>query len=115
MVHKNSTFKRTPILIFICLFLFTSCNKDVEIVIGTVHTIDVENKRILVIPHLKEQDLNKNYKEILNSSEYSQAIWVNKVSPSNYKQGDEIEISYTVSDDSFPAQVTANKITEIKN
>ncbi|AIQ57838.1 hypothetical protein PBOR_13535 [Paenibacillus borealis] len=57
MVKKNTIFTRTPILIFICLFLLTSCNKDAEIFIGTVHTIDAENKRMLVISGLKEEDL----------------------------------------------------------
>jgi hypothetical protein len=68
-----------------------------------------------VIYQLKEKDLNKDYKEVLDSGEYSQAIWLNKVASSKYKKGDEIEISYEVSDDSFPAQVTAKKITKIKN
>lgn len=118
MAQKNTIFKNTilnkiPILIFICLFLLTSCNKDAEVFTGTVHTIDIENKRLLVISGLKEEDLKKSYKELLNSSEYAKIIWVSKVSPSKFKQGDELEITYTASDDSYPAQVTAKKITKI--
>ncbi|KHL97104.1 hypothetical protein QW71_02740 [Paenibacillus sp. IHB B 3415] len=119
MVQKNTIFKNTilkkiPILIFICLFLLTSCNKDAEIFIGTVHTIDAENKRILVVSGLKEADFNKSSKELLNSNEYAKVIWVSKVSPSRFKQGDKIEITYTASDDSYPAQVTAKKISKIR-
>ncbi|WP_339241470.1 DUF3221 domain-containing protein [Paenibacillus sp. FSL F4-0243] len=102
-------------LIFVFLLLVTACNKNDEVLKGIVHTIDLENKRILVISELKEEDLNKDYKEVLDSGEYSQAIWVSKVATSKYKKGDQIEISYDVSDDSFPAQVTAKKITKIKN
>lgn len=61
-----------------------------------VHTVDIENKRILVIYQLQEQDMNKDYQEVLTSNEYSQAIWVNQTEPSRYKKGDEIEISYEV-------------------
>ncbi|MEK5030603.1 DUF3221 domain-containing protein [Paenibacillus sp. FSL R7-0302] len=81
---------------------------------GTVHTVDADNNRILVIAQLKEEDLDKNYKEVLGTNTYSQAIWVNEVSPSKYKKGEEIEVFYTTSDDSFPAQVTANKIVKSK-
>lgn len=48
MPHKKFTFKQAPVLIFLCLILLTSCNTNAEIFIGTVHTIDVENKRLLV-------------------------------------------------------------------
>ncbi|MGG1613951.1 DUF3221 domain-containing protein [Paenibacillus phoenicis] len=82
---------------------------------GIVHTVDEENKKILVISHLKKEDLSKNYKEVLESNEYSQAIWVNKITPSKYKKGDEVTVFFEVSDDSFPAQVTAKKITKDKN
>ncbi|NOU80362.1 DUF3221 domain-containing protein [Paenibacillus sp. LMG 31459] len=70
---------------------------------------------MLVVSGLKEEDSKKSYKELLNSNEYTKVIWVNKVSPSRFKQGDEIEITYTASDDSYPAQVTAKKITKISN
>ncbi|MEK4205287.1 MULTISPECIES: DUF3221 domain-containing protein [Paenibacillus] len=114
MIQKpRTTIKWT--LIFIFLLLVTACSKNDEVLKGIVHTIDVENKRILVISELKEEDLNKEYKEVLESNEYSQAIWVNKVAPSKYKKGDEIKVFFEVSDDSFPAQVTAKKITKIKN
>lgn len=71
---------------FCFLLLVTACSKNDEVLKGIVHTIDVENKRILVISELKEEDLNKEYKEVLESNEYSQAIWVNKVAPSKYKK-----------------------------
>lgn len=66
----------------------------------------------MVIYQLKEKDLHKDYKEVLDSGEYSQAIWLNKFASSKYKKGNEIEISYEVRDDSFPAQVTAKKSTK---
>ncbi|MEK4004952.1 DUF3221 domain-containing protein [Paenibacillus sp. FSL H3-0333] len=102
------------ILIFVFLLGLAACSKGDNVFKGKVHTVDVENTRILVIAQLKEEDLNKNYKEVLETNMYSQAIWVNKVSPSNYKKGDEIEVFYQTSDDSFPAQVTANKIVKSK-
>ncbi|MBY0012045.1 DUF3221 domain-containing protein [Paenibacillus typhae] len=106
---------RTSLILFSCFFLLTACSKDVEVFNGIVHTVDFENKRILVISQLKDSDLNKDYKELLNSGEYSQVIWVNKVAPSEYEKGDEIEVSYESSDDSFPAQVNAKKIIKVKN
>ncbi|ETT56328.1 DUF3221 domain-containing protein [Paenibacillus sp. FSL P4-0338] len=101
-------------LIFMFLLVVTACSKDDTVFKGTVHTVDVDNKRILVIAQLKEEDLSKNYKEVLETNMYSQAIWVNEVSPSKYKKGEEIEVFYQTSDDSFPAQVTANKIVKSK-
>lgn len=112
MVQKTNTFTRR-ISILILLLLLTACSKDIEIFKGTVHTVDVEDKRVLVISQLKEQDLNKDFKEVLESSEYSQAIWVSGIVPFKYKRGDEVEVSYEASDDSFPAQVTAIQITNI--
>lgn len=91
-----------------------ACSKEDNVFKGKVHTVDVENSRILVIAQLKEEDLDKNYNEVLESDMYSQAIWVNKVSPSKYKEGEEIEVFYQTSDDSFPAQVTANQIVKSK-
>lgn len=103
-------------IIFVFLLLVTACSsKGDEVLKGIVHTIDTENKRILVISELKEEDLNKDYKEVINSNEYSQAIWVSKVTLSKYKKGDKIEVIFESSDDSFPAQVTANKIVKIEN
>ncbi|MNN17012.1 hypothetical protein D3C76_583800 [compost metagenome] len=113
MFQKTSTIKWT--LIFVFLLLVAACSKDDEVLKGIVHTVDVENKKILVISQLKEEDLNRDYKEVLEFSEYSQAIWVNKVEPSKYKKGDAIEVYFEVSDDSFPAQVTAKKIVKIEN
>ncbi|MNC42897.1 hypothetical protein D3C76_255090 [compost metagenome] len=116
MIQKTSAImKRAPILFLVCLLLLTACSKEVEIFKGTVHTVDEENKRILVISQLKEEDLSKDYKEILDSGVYSHAIWVDEVATSKYKKGDEAEISYEASDDSFPAQVTPKKITKVKD
>ncbi|WP_339250373.1 DUF3221 domain-containing protein [Paenibacillus sp. FSL P2-0089] len=101
-------------LIFVFLLALAACSKGDNVLKGKVHTVDVENTRILVIAQLKEEDLNKNYKEVLETNMYSQAIWVNGVSPSKYKKGEEIEVFYQTSDDSFPAQVTASKIVKSK-
>lgn len=113
MQLKTSTISKKA-LIFIFLLLVTACSKDDTVFKGTVHTVDADINRILVIAQLKEEDLDKNYKEVLETSMYSQAIWVNEVSPSKYKKGEEIEVFYQASDDSFPAQVTANKIVKSK-
>ncbi|MEK4514447.1 DUF3221 domain-containing protein [Paenibacillus sp. FSL H8-0122] len=113
MLLNTSTISKKA-LIFIFLLLVTACSKDDTLFKGTVHTVDADNNRILVIAQLKEEDLDKNYKEVLGTNTYSQAIWVNEVSPSKYKKGEEIEVFYTTSDDSFPAQVTANKIIKSK-
>lgn len=113
MLLKTSTISKKA-LIFILLLLITACSKDDIIFKGTVHTVDVDNNRILAIAPLKEEDLDKNYKEVLETNTYSQAIWVNEVSPSKYDKGEEIEVFYQTSDDSFPAQVKANKIVKLK-
>lgn len=102
-------------LILSCLFLLIACSKNDERFNGVVHTIDTENMKMLVIHQLQEKDLDKDYKELLDSGEYPQAIWVNKIASSLYKKGDEIEVSFEASDDSFPAQVTAKEVTIIKN
>ncbi|ASA20285.1 DUF3221 domain-containing protein [Paenibacillus donghaensis] len=111
MFQKTSTITKWT-LIFVFLLLVTACSNDDKVFKGIVHTVDVENKRILVISQIKEEDLSKDYKEVLESNKYSQAIWVNKVAPSKYKKGDEIEVFFKASDDSFPAQVTAKKIVK---
>ncbi|GIO84127.1 hypothetical protein J25TS5_10590 [Paenibacillus faecis] len=113
MVQKTSAVMKWA-LVFILMLLFPACNTEDEVLKGTVHTVDAENKRILVISQLKEADLNKDYEEVLGSNAYSQAVWVNTVTPSKYKKGDEIEVFYEVSNDSFPAQVTAKKMVRIK-
>lgn len=100
--------------IFILVLLLTACSKDDTVFKGTVHTVDADNKRILVIAQLKEEDLSKSYKEVLGTNTYSQAIWVNEVSAAKYKKGEKIEVFYQTSDDSFPAQVTANQIVKSK-
>lgn len=66
------------------------------------------------IPQLKEEDLNKDYKIVLESYAYSQANWVNNIAPSKYKKGDEIEVFFEGRDDSYPAQVTAKRIVRVK-
>lgn len=85
MLLKTSTISKRA-LIFIFLLLVTACSKDDIGFKGTVHTVDADNGRILVIAQLKEEDLDKNYKEVLETNLYSQAIWVNEVSPSKYKR-----------------------------
>lgn len=90
------------------------CSSESELFIGTIHTVDTDNQRILVISQLHKEDLNEDYKKLIASGEYSQAIWVSKVAPSKYKQGDDIEVFYEGIDDSFPAQVTAKKINRLK-
>lgn len=113
MTHKINPSTRWTIIILLLLWV-TACSKNDEALKGIVHTVDTENKRILVISQLKEEDLNKDYKVVLESNAYSQATWVNKVAPSKYKKGDEIKVFFGASDDSFPAQVTAKKIVKIK-
>lgn len=71
-------------------------------------------KRILVISQLQKEDVHEDYKKLIESGEYSQAIWVSKVNPRKYKIGEKIEVLYEGSDDSFPAQVTAKKIDKLK-
>ncbi|MEK4042357.1 DUF3221 domain-containing protein [Paenibacillus sp. FSL H8-0048] len=111
MFRKTNTITKWTLTIIFLLFV-TACSKDDIHFKGIIHTVDLENKRILVISQLKEDDLGKNYKEVLESNDYSQAIWVNKITPSNYNKGDAVEVIYTASDDSFPAQVTAKKIVK---
>lgn len=98
----------------VCLLLLTACSSEGEKFIGTIHTIDADNKRILVISQLQKEDIHEDYKKLIESGEYSQTIWVSKVNPRKYKIGEEIEVLYEGSDDSFPAQVTAKKIDKLK-
>lgn len=58
-----------------------------------------------MISELQKEDLNEDY---------SQAIWVSKLELSKYKEGDEIEVLYEGSEDSYPALVTAKKITKLE-
>lgn len=115
MVQKTGSFIKMASLVLSCVFLLIACSKNNEMFNGVVHTIDMENMKMLVIHQLQENDLDKDYKELLDSGEYPQAIWVNKIASSLYKKGDEIEVSFEASDDSFPAQVTAKEVTIIKN
>lgn len=66
-------------LIFVFLLGLAACSKGDNVFKGKVHTVDVENTRILVIAQLKEEDLSKNYKEVLETNMYSQAIWDCKI------------------------------------
>lgn len=113
MTPKINPIIRWTFLILLLLWV-AACNRNDEALTGTVHTIDVENKRILVISQLKEEDLNKDYKVVLESNAYSQATWVNNIAPSNYKKGDEIKVFFEGRDDSYPAQVTAKRIVRGK-
>lgn len=110
----NILWKRTRSLWFVSLLLLTACSSGSEMFIGTIHTVDADNKRILVISQLQKEDLNEDYKKLLESGGYSQVIWVSKVNPRKYKPGEEIEVLYEARDDSFPAQVNAKKITRLK-
>ncbi|QUL52466.1 DUF3221 domain-containing protein [Paenibacillus tritici] len=111
MLQKIRTIT-TWTVIFVFLLFVTACGKEDTVFKGVIHTVDIEHKRILVISQLHEEDLGKEYKDVLESNKYSQAIWVNKIDPSNYNKGDVVEVFYTSSDDSFPAQVTAKKIVK---
>ncbi|WP_339316588.1 DUF3221 domain-containing protein [Paenibacillus sp. FSL R10-2734] len=113
-LKMNLLGKWTRGLWIVCLLLLSACSSEGEKFIGTIHTIDTENKRILVVSQLQKEDIHEDYKKLIESGEYSQAIWVSKVNPRKYKIGEEIEVLYEGSDDSFPAQVTAKKIDKLK-
>lgn len=98
----------------VLIILLTACNSDSDSIIGTIHTKDTENQRMLVIPQLQEEDLDVDYKKLLTSGEYPEAFWVSKIASGAYEQGDKVEVLFEVSDDSFPAQVTAKRITKLK-
>ncbi|WP_423803099.1 hypothetical protein [Paenibacillus pseudetheri] len=58
--------------------------------------------------------MHEDYKKLIESGEYSHTICISKVKPRKYKIGEEIEVLYEGSDDSFPAQVTVKKIDKLK-
>lgn len=115
MVQKKSSFIKKASITILSLFLLIACSKNNEMFNGIVHTIDKEDMKMLVIHQLREEDLDKDYKKLLDSGEYPKAIWVNKIALSKYEKGDEVDVFYEVSDDSFPAQVTAKKVTKKKS
>ncbi|MGG4341486.1 DUF3221 domain-containing protein [Paenibacillus lautus] len=108
--------KKKALLICLCLFFLTACSSsksDYETLTGVVKEIDVENKKILVISGLKKEDLQEDYKVLIELKKYKEVLWVSGIDSSKFTIGEKVEISYNSIEDSYPGQVTAKNITKL--
>jgi len=98
-------------LLFIIL---TGCNVEGEPGIqGTI--ADKDRNKLLVIVGLPQEQEAYDIQQILDTGDFPEAYWIETSAFHNFKIGDQVEVWFSYTQDSYPAQTKAEKIKKLKH
>ena len=105
-------YKRTfPITLLLLILIGCQVNGTPSLQ-GTI--ADKERNKLLVIADLPPGHEAYDIQHILGSGDFPEAYWIQTSIFNNFKIGDQVEVWFSYTQDSYPAQAKAKKINRLK-